>query len=52
MLAALKKGDKVVTEGGMIGEVTEIDEDEIRIRIADKVEARFVRSAISRVIKN
>lgn len=51
MLAALKKGDRVVTAGGLIGEITEIDEDEIRLRIADKVEARLVKNAVSRVLK-
>ncbi|NLG83696.1 MAG: preprotein translocase subunit YajC [Firmicutes bacterium] len=51
MLAALKKGDKVVTAGGLIGEITEIEEDEIRLRIAEKVEARFIKNAISRVLK-
>lgn len=51
MLAALKKGDRVVTAGGIIGEVIDIDEDEVRLRIADKVEARFVKNAVSRVLK-
>ncbi|MGE5551693.1 MAG: preprotein translocase subunit YajC [Bacteroidota bacterium] len=51
MLAALKKGDRVVTAGGLVGEVTEIDDDELRVRIADKVEARFVKNAVTRVIK-
>ena len=51
MLAALKKGDRVVTAGGMVGEITEIDDDELRVRIADKVEAKFVKSAITRVLK-
>ena len=51
MLAALKKGDRVVTAGGMVGEVTEVDEDEVRVRIADKTEAKFVKSSISRVLK-
>lgn len=52
MLADLKKGDRVVTTGGMMGEVTDISEDEIKVRIADKVEAKFVKSAVTRVIKS
>ena len=51
MLADLKKGDKVVTVGGLIGEITEIDDDEIRLRIAEKVETRVVKNAVSRVLK-
>lgn len=52
MIESLKKGDKVVTAGGIIGEITGIDEDEFRLRVADKVEARFVKSAITRVLKS
>ena len=52
MLADLKKGDRVVTTGGMVGEVTDISEDEVKVRIADKVEAKFVKSAVTRVIKS
>ncbi len=51
MVAALKKGDRIVTIGGMIGEIVEISEDETRVRIADKVEVKFLKSAISRVLK-
>jgi len=51
MVAALKKGDRVVTAGGIIGEVMEITEDEVRVRIADKVESKFIKSSISRVLK-
>lgn len=49
MLSALKKGDKVITIGGMHGEIIQIDDDEIRLRVADKVELRMLRSAVSRV---
>ena len=38
MLASLKKGDKVVTVGGIHGEITEVHDDEVGLRIADKVE--------------
>ncbi|MGE5528596.1 MAG: preprotein translocase subunit YajC [Patescibacteria group bacterium] len=51
MLSELKKGDRVLTAGGLIGEITEIDEDEVKLRIADKVEARFIKSAVNRVLK-
>ena len=51
MVAELKKGDRVVTAGGIIGEVTSIDGDEVRLRIADKVETRIIKSAVSRLLK-
>ncbi|HEX2954633.1 MAG TPA: preprotein translocase subunit YajC [Bacillota bacterium] len=49
MLAGLKKGDKVITAGGIHGEITELDEEEAKVRIADKVEIRVNRAAISKV---
>ncbi|HBL36025.1 MAG TPA: preprotein translocase subunit YajC [Firmicutes bacterium] len=49
MLNALKKGDKVVTIGGIHGEITEIGDDELRLRIADKVEIKLAKGSISRV---
>lgn len=49
MLNALKKGDKVITIGGIHGEITQIDGDDIHLRVADKVELKMLRSAVSRV---
>ncbi|NLM38070.1 MAG: preprotein translocase subunit YajC [Firmicutes bacterium] len=49
MLNSLKKGDKVITIGGIHGEITELDEDDIRLRIADKVEIKVTRGSVSRV---
>ncbi|HBE79815.1 MAG TPA: preprotein translocase subunit YajC [Firmicutes bacterium] len=49
MLNSLKKGDKVITTGGLHGEVIELDEEDVRLRVADKVELKFSRSAVARV---
>ncbi|NLW46123.1 MAG: preprotein translocase subunit YajC [Firmicutes bacterium] len=49
MLSNLKKGDKVVTIGGLHGEIIEFDEEDVKLRVADKVEVKFAKSAISRV---
>jgi preprotein translocase subunit YajC len=49
MLNSLKKGDKVITTGGLHGEVIELDEDDVRLRVADKVELKFSRSAVAKV---
>ncbi len=49
MLSSLKKGDKVITAGGLHGEIVDLDEDDVRLRVADKVELKFTRSSISRV---
>lgn len=49
MLKSLKKGDKVITAGGLHGEIVEIDENDVRLRVADKTELKFTRGSISRI---
>jgi len=51
MLAALKRGDKVITSGGLYGEVTGIENDAVTIEIAPKVRVKVVRSSISTVLQ-
>ena len=48
---ALRRGDKVVTAGGVIGQVTRvINDDAIEVQVAEGVKVRVVRSTISTVI--
>jgi preprotein translocase subunit YajC len=49
MLQNLKKGDKIIMTAGIHGEIIEIDEDDIRIRIADKTEITVSKSAVAKV---
>jgi preprotein translocase subunit YajC len=44
---SLKKGDKVVTTGGIYGEVSAVEGDKILLRIADNVRVRIAKSAIA-----
>ena len=50
MVAALKKGDQVVTQGGLLGKVTAVRYDEIEVEIAQGVRVRVVRGTIASVI--
>ncbi|MBO4685516.1 MAG: preprotein translocase subunit YajC [Lachnospiraceae bacterium] len=50
MLATLHKGNKVVTVGGIFGEIMEIKNNVIELKIADKVIVKVTRSAVSRNI--
>lgn len=43
---ALKKGDKVITTGGIYGRVAEIKDDHVMMEIADNVKIRIDKSAI------
>ena len=49
MVAALKKGDIVVTSGGLIGKVKSVQEDEARLELSPNVEVRVVRGTIAEV---
>lgn len=49
MIAAVKKGDKVVTNGGLVGKVTKTGETEITVEIADGVRIQVVRGMIADV---
>ncbi|MBI5724022.1 MAG: preprotein translocase subunit YajC [Planctomycetes bacterium] len=49
MLASLKKGDRVVTIGGIIGTAVEVREDEVLIKIDENARIRILRRAISQV---
>lgn len=51
MVAALRRGDQVVTQGGIIGKVTKVkDAGEIEIEIAKDVKVRVIQSTIAQVL--
>ncbi len=49
MLDALKKGDKVVTIGGLHGVIVELNEETAVVRVTENTKLTFERSAISNV---
>ena len=50
-IAAVKKGDEVVTGGGIRGRVTKVSsDDEVEVEIAQGVKVRVVKSTISHVL--
>lgn len=51
MVAALRRGDQVVTQGGIIGKVVKVKEDgEIEVEIAEGVKVRVVKSTVATVL--
>ncbi len=50
MVAALRKGDQIVTQGGVIGKVSHVADDELKVEIADGVKVRVVRSTVTQVM--
>ena len=50
MVKNVRRGDTVVTQGGLVGRVTKvIDDDQIEIEIADEVRIRQLRAMLSEV---
>jgi len=47
MVEAIKKGDRVVTTGGLYGEVVSVDSSTVILKIADAVKVKVAKSAIS-----
>jgi preprotein translocase subunit YajC len=50
MVNAVKKGDRVVTNGGIYGTVADVKEQVIVLRIADNVKIELVKGSIATVI--
>jgi preprotein translocase subunit YajC len=51
MLGAMRRGDRVVTGGGIIGTITKVlNDNEVTVEIADGVKVRVQRSLISAVL--
>ena len=49
MLKSIKRGDKVLTNGGMYGRVINVNEDDITVEISKGINVQMVRSGISSV---
>ncbi len=52
MIGSLKKGDRVVTIGGIHGVIKEIDDKVISLRVADNLNLKFTRAAVDRVVQD
>lgn len=51
MVAALRRGDQVVTQGGLIGKVTKVkEENELELELAEGVKVRVVQNTIAQVL--
>ena len=50
MLENLKKGDGVITQGGLYGKITGLSDQTLTLEIADKVQVRVSRGAIAGLV--
>jgi preprotein translocase subunit YajC len=49
-VAGVKKGDRVVTGGGLIGKVTKVGDTEVEVELAQGVRVQVVKSTLSQVV--
>nr|WP_310467663.1 preprotein translocase subunit YajC [Sphingomonas sp.] len=49
-IAAIKKGDEVITGGGIRGRITKVGDDEAEVEIAQGVKVKVVKSTLTHVV--
>lgn len=52
MLSALKKGDEVITGGGIVGKVVKVSDDKVTVEIANGVEVTAVKATLQQVVNS
>jgi len=53
MVSALKRGDNVITSGGIVGKVEKVfDDDKVEVVISDNVSVKVIKSTIQSLIGN
>lgn len=52
MLADLKKGDRVVTRGGLIGVIDKVEESRLRIEVGNGLKLHVQRDYVDRLVKD
>ena len=51
MVESLRRGDMIVTQGGLIGKVTKVKEDnELEVELSEGVKVRVVQSTVAQVL--
>jgi preprotein translocase subunit YajC len=50
MLSAIRRGDRIVTGGGLIGTVAKVQDDEVLVDLAEGMRVRVVRSTVASVL--
>ncbi|MEX0617826.1 MAG: preprotein translocase subunit YajC [Pseudohongiellaceae bacterium] len=47
LMAAISKGDEIMTSGGLLGKVTKVSDDYIAVQVADGVELKLQKSSVA-----
>jgi len=49
LVGNLRRGDTIVTSGGLVGKVAKVDDDELQVEIAEGVRVKVVRGMVAEV---
>lgn len=52
VIDGLEVGKEIVTAGGLYGTITEVEDDEIRLEIADGIEVRVAKRAVAGIVSD
>jgi preprotein translocase subunit YajC len=53
MVSQLKRGDEIVTSGGIVGKIEKVsDDDKIELSIAENVTVKVIRSTVQNLVNN
>ena len=52
MIRVLKPGDKILTNGGIIGVITKVEDLSIKVRVAVKVEIEVIKTGVARTLRD
>ncbi|MBO8161541.1 MAG: preprotein translocase subunit YajC [Thermosipho sp. (in: Bacteria)] len=52
MIASIKRGDTIVTSGGVVGKVIDVKNDTLKIKTANTTELEISKAFVAKVIKN
>ena len=51
MMNSIRKGTKIMTSGGILGEIAEVQKDQFLLKVANNVQIAISRSAVAQVIQ-
>ena len=51
MMNSIRKGTKIMTSGGIIGEIAEVQKDQFLLKVANNVQIAISRTAVAQVIQ-
>ena len=51
MMNSIRKGTKIMTSGGILGEITEVQKDQFLLKVANNVQIAISRTAVAQVIQ-